>query len=123
MISQEFITQNFPQGEVTIVGGHPAIGKSSLATSLALSLANIGKKSIFFSLEMSKEQLIKRMKKQVGDEYYASNDAKIIINDTPSTKLSEIQEQLYQEAQSDFRTHAGCRMRIPLRWRKGTLHS
>lgn len=97
MISQEFITQNFPQGEVTIVGGHPTMGKSSLATSLALSLANIGKKSIFFSLEMSKEQLIKRMKKQVGDEYYASNDAKIIINDTPSTKLSEIQEQLCKE--------------------------
>lgn len=101
MISQEFIVQNFPQGEVTIVGGRPATGKSSLATSLALSLANIGKKSIFFSLEMSKEQLIKRMKKQVGDEYYASNDAMIIINDTLSAKPYEIKEQLEKE-NSDY---------------------
>lgn len=98
MISPEFITQNFPQGEVTIIGGHPSMGKSSLATSLALSLANIGKKSIFFSLEMSKEQLISRMRMQVGDEYYTSNDAKIIINDTPLAKLHEIKNQLDKES-------------------------
>lgn len=97
MISQEFIVQNFPQGEVTIVGGQPAMGKSSLATSLALSLAKYGKKSIFFSLGLSKEQLISRMRMQVGDEYYTSNEVKIIINDTSSAKLSEIQEQLDKE--------------------------
>lgn len=98
MISQEFIVQNFPQGEVTIVGGRPAMGKSSLATSLALSLAKYDKKSIFFSLELSKEQLIKRMKMQVGDEFYASTDEKIIINDTPSAKLHEIKNQLDKES-------------------------
>lgn len=98
MISQEFITQNFLQGEVTIVGGRPAMGKSSLATSLALSLAKYDKKSIFFSLELSKEQLIKKMKMQVGDEFYASTDEKIIINDTPSAKLHEIKNQLDKES-------------------------
>lgn len=98
MTSQEFITQNFPQGEVTIVGGRPAMGKSSLATSLALSLAKYDKKSIFFSLELSKEQLIKKMKMQVGDEFYASTDEKIIINDTPSAKLHEIKNQLDKES-------------------------
>lgn len=98
MISQEFIIQNFPQGEVTIVSGRPAMGKSSFATSLALSLAKYGKKSIFFTFELSKEKLIKRMKIQVGDEYYASNSAMIIINDAPSSKLHEIKEQLDKES-------------------------
>lgn len=94
MISQEFIMQNFPQGKVTIVGGRPAMGKSSFAASLALSLAQHGKKSVFFSLEMSKEQLIRRMKMQVGNENYVSSCAMIIINDTPAAKIPEIEEQL-----------------------------
>lgn len=38
MISQEFITQDFPQGKETIIGGHPTNGKSSFTTSLVLSL-------------------------------------------------------------------------------------
>ena len=90
--------QNFPQRKVTIVGGRPAMGKSSFATSLALSLAQHGKKSIFFSLEMSKEQLIRRMKMQVENENYASSGAMIIINDTPAAKLPEIEEQLNKES-------------------------
>lgn len=90
--------QNFPQGKVTIVGGRPAMGKSSFATSLALSLAQHGKKSICFSLEMSKEQLIRRMKMQVGAINYASSGAMIIINDTPAAKLPEIEEQLNKES-------------------------
>lgn len=98
MISKELIIHNFPRGKVTIVGGRPAMGKSSFAASLALNLAQHGKKSVFFSLEMSKEQLIRRMRMQVGDENYASSGAMIIINDNPSAKLPEIEEQLNKES-------------------------
>lgn len=97
MLSQEFITQNFPQGKVTIIGGHPANGKSSLATSLVLSLASYGKKSIFFSLEMNKDSLIRRMKMQVGYEKFASIDEMITIKDPKSVKLDEIKEQLVEK--------------------------
>lgn len=97
MLSQEFITQNFPQGKVTIIGGHPANGKSSLATSLVLSLASYGKKSIFFLLEMNKDSLIRRMKMQVGYEKFASIDEMITIKDPKSVKLDEIKEQLVEK--------------------------
>ena len=39
MITQDFIEQNFPKGKLTLIGGRPSMGKTSLLTSLALNLA------------------------------------------------------------------------------------
>ena len=46
MITQDFIEQNFPKGKLTLIGGRPSMGKTSLLTSLALNLALVDKYSI-----------------------------------------------------------------------------
>ena len=66
MINKEFIEHNFSKGKLTIIGSRPAMGKTSLITSIAVSLANNGYNSIFFSAEMCEIHLIKRIKLQIG---------------------------------------------------------
>lgn len=46
---------------LTIIGGRPAIGKTSLMLSIALDLAMRGNPIAIFSLEMSEKQLINRL--------------------------------------------------------------
>lgn len=91
MIDIDFIHQNFPKGKLTILGARPAMGKSSLAISLALSLAKAEEKSVYFLLEMSKEHLDRRIILQVGEECYKKTDGKIYIDDTPGNKLCKMQ--------------------------------
>lgn len=47
--------------EVLIMGARTSQGKSSLALQIAINLAMQGQKVAYFSLEMSKEQLVERM--------------------------------------------------------------
>ena len=58
----DLLTQGFQKSDLIILAGRPSIGKTALGLNLAL---NIIKKSklpiIFFSLEMSKEQIIYRL--------------------------------------------------------------
>lgn len=90
MINIEFINKYFKKGELTIIGGRPGIGKTSLGASLAKSLAESNLKSIYFSIEMTSDQLIQRIKLQVDELRYDSLKSKIHIDDTPCIKLSEI---------------------------------
>lgn len=48
-------------GELYIVGGRPAMGKSGLAGQLAVGVAHGGHGGVIFSLEMTAEQYVKRM--------------------------------------------------------------
>jgi replicative DNA helicase len=50
----------FPQ-ELTVLAARPGMGKTALCTQIARSVAYGGKKALFVSLEMSKEQLWARM--------------------------------------------------------------
>jgi replicative DNA helicase len=55
-------TAGLQKSDLIIVAARPAMGKTTLVTNLAYNTATINKKSVlFFSLEMSKEQLIDRM--------------------------------------------------------------
>ena len=47
------------RGNLVVVAGRPGSGKSTLMVSSMVSSANIGQKSIFFSLEMSAEHIIR----------------------------------------------------------------
>ena len=93
MITQDFIEQNFPKGKLTLIGGRPSMGKTSLLTSLALNLALVDKYSIYFSLQMNNAMLVNRIKSLCETSYKDSID-KIYINDTPRMKLSQIRNTL-----------------------------
>ena len=91
MITQEFIKQNFPKGKLTLIGGRFAMGKTSLLTSLALSLAHENQKSLYFSIEMSKKALDARFKKICKSKDKGLIN-KVYIDDTPFIKLDQIRE-------------------------------
>ena len=60
--SLDFITQGFQKSDLIVIAGRPSMGKTALSLNIAL---NILKQSrlpiIFFSLEMSKEQIMYRL--------------------------------------------------------------
>ena len=56
------MTAGLQRSDLLILAARPAMGKSTLVSNLAYNVATIAKQSVlFFSLEMSKEQLVDRM--------------------------------------------------------------
>ena len=56
------MTAGLQRSDLIVLAARPAMGKTTLVTNLAYNVATIEKKAVlFFSLEMSKEQLIDRM--------------------------------------------------------------
>ena len=55
------VTTGLNKSDLVIVGARPAMGKTSFALNMATNVARKGKKVVFFSLEMSKEQLAQRV--------------------------------------------------------------
>ena len=49
------------KSDFILIGARPAMGKTSFALNLAQNVVNTGKKCLFFSLEMTKEQLAERI--------------------------------------------------------------
>jgi replicative DNA helicase len=55
------MTNGFQSGDLVIVAGRPAMGKSSFVANIATYAAGQGKRVAMFSLEMSKESIVKRL--------------------------------------------------------------
>ena len=56
------LTQGFQKSDLIILAGRPSIGKTALSLNIALNIIRISKLPIiFFSLEMSKEQIMYRI--------------------------------------------------------------
>ncbi|MDR3344841.1 MAG: replicative DNA helicase [Oscillospiraceae bacterium] len=49
------------KSDLILLGARPAVGKTSVALNLARNVAGSGKKVVFFSLEMTKQQLAQRV--------------------------------------------------------------
>lgn len=78
-------TQGLQPIELVIIGGRPGMGKTSLAIIIAveISFRNQMRKGVFFSLEMSKRQLMNRIiSKETGIPYQSIKFLKI----TPEQK-------------------------------------
>ena len=113
-------TAGLQRSDLIILAARPAMGKTTFVTNLAYNIATIEKKSVlFFSLEMSKEQLVDRMLADaagvdswnirtgnVSDEDFAKladamgemAEAPIFIDDTPGVSVLEMRTKARRAA-------------------------
>lgn len=106
------MTAGLQRSDLIILAARPAMGKTTLVTNLAYNVATIAKQPVlFFSLEMSKEQLVDRMLADasgvdswnirtgnLSDEDFAKlseamgemAEAPIYIDDTPGLSVLEM---------------------------------
>ena len=114
------ITAGLQRSDLIILAARPAMGKTTLVTNLAYNVASKEKKSVlFFSLEMSKEQLVDRMLADASgvnawnirtgnlsdDDFEKLShamgemaEAPIYIDDTPGMTVLEMRTKARREA-------------------------
>ena len=115
------MTAGLQRSDLIILAARPAMGKTTLVTNLAYNVATIEKKPVlFFSLEMSKEQLVDRMLADasgvdswnirtgnLSDNDFAKlseamgemAEAPIYIDDTPGLSILELRTKARRLAQ------------------------
>jgi len=102
------LTSGFQRGEMIILAARPSMGKTALALNFVEHMAMAGHPTLFFSLEMGKQQLVQRMlcaKARVDGQRLRRNmlrpednirllaacdelsKARILIDDTPGLTL------------------------------------
>ncbi len=116
------MTLGLQKGELIVIAARPSMGKTAFAINIAQNIAITGKMTVaVFSLEMSKEALMKRMLStlsciplrtiQTGtvtsrdrDGIFAAveemGEAKIFIDDTPSISLAEVRAKAMRQKRS-----------------------
>lgn len=114
------MTAGLQRSDLIILAARPAMGKTTLVTNLAYNVATISKQPVlFFSLEMSKEQLVDRMLADaagvdswnirtgnLSDEDFGKlseamgemAEAPIYIDDTPGITVLELRTKARREA-------------------------
>jgi replicative DNA helicase len=92
-------TGGFQRGKLTYLAGRPGMGKSALAVASVKEGAAAGHEAIFFSLEMSAEDLSDRY---LADAVYEERDP-IHYSDIAAGKVDILQVQRVIDAQRDFR--------------------
>jgi replicative DNA helicase len=114
------MTAGLQRSDLLILAARPAMGKTTLVTNLAYNVATINKQSVlFFSLEMSKEQLVDRMLADasgvdswnirtgnLSDEDFSKlseamgemAEAPIFIDDTPGLSVLEMRTKARRAA-------------------------
>ena len=86
LLPKSFINTHFKKEGISLVAGRPRIGKSVFAWCLAATLIRQKQRVLFFSLEMSKDQVLKGLQRFGCN----SNDMKSLfaIDDTPASTIS-----------------------------------
>ena len=114
------MTAGLQRSDLIILAARPAMGKTTLVTNLAYNVATIAKQPVlFFSLEMSKEQLVDRMLADasgvdswnirtgnLSDEDFGKlsdamgelAEAPIYIDDTPGLSVLEMRTKARRQA-------------------------
>lgn len=114
------MTAGLQRSDLIILAARPAMGKTTLVTNLAYNIATIAKQSVlFFSLEMSKEQLVDRMLadasgvdawnirtgnlsdddfSKISEAMGEMSEAPIYIDDTPGLSVLEMRTKARRAA-------------------------
>jgi replicative DNA helicase len=114
------MTAGLQRSDLIILAARPAMGKTTLVTNLAYNVATVAKQPVlFFSLEMSKEQLVDRMLADasgvdawnirtgnLSDEDFTKiseamgemSEAPIFIDDTPGLSVLEMRTKARRQA-------------------------
>ena len=80
--------QGIQDGNLIIIAGRPAMGKSVLAQNIASHNAiNENKTTLFFSLEMTEEEIQQRLIASVSGADYGAIQSAECVNDTPEMNL------------------------------------
>jgi replicative DNA helicase len=83
------LTAGFQKGDLIIIAARPSMGKTALALNIAFNAAYHSQVPVaFFSLEMSKEQLVRRLLSSAG-EINASHLRRAFLTDQEWRKLQE----------------------------------
>lgn len=110
------ITSGLNRSDLVLIGARPAMGKTSFALNLALNISMAArKKTVIFSLEMSKEQLAERLLAsqagvtsqkfrtgeltddewvRVGNAASQFSDVELYLDDSSSTTVPEIKSKI-----------------------------
>jgi replicative DNA helicase len=90
------VTNGFHNGELIVIGGRPAMGKTTLAISLAKNIIQKQIKTVvFISLELSATQLLKRLSISVDVEQLQQiQNNKLFIQDAPNNDVAGITSYL-----------------------------
>ena len=77
------LMEGFCEGELVLISGRPGMGKTSFALNIAKNVRELQNiPTVFFSLEMSKEQIVYRTKNKIWQ-----NGIEFIIDDTPALSV------------------------------------
>ncbi len=74
------LSGGFHRSDLILIGARPGMGKTSFALNVARNMAVKGRKTVFFSLEMSNEQLAQRI---------ISTEARIVSNKFRTGEISD----------------------------------
>lgn len=83
-VLDSYLNKGIRPGDLVLVGARPSVGKSSFALSVAYNAAKLGKKVLFFSIEMSSLELYERLL-----SFDTELPCSTIINGTASKKKVE----------------------------------
>ena len=90
------LTAGFQKGDLIIIAARPSMGKTALALNIAFNAAYGAQLPVaFFSLEMSKEQLVRRLLSTVG-EIDASHLRRAFLTHEEWQKLQEAASFLFE---------------------------
>lgn len=83
------ITRGFQKSDLIILAGRPSMGKTTLAMNMVTSAASLGCKALVFSLEMSRQKLVKKQLSSISGVSVSSIDTGYTLNETTWPMLNK----------------------------------
>lgn len=83
------LTRGFQKSDLIILAGRPSMGKTTLAMNMVTNAARIGARVMIFSLEMSRDKLVKKQLSSVSGVNVSSIEKGYTLNETTWPMLNK----------------------------------